>query len=265
MSDAAESSNRAHGAPDATVGPSALDARSAAFVTAYFNESRNAAKACAAIGISPRKASKLMGDPAIAGEIERRQAAAAAAPSTAVSLDALIADARAAYAVAAAAGNANAMVSAVQLLARLTGRMDGEAPELNGSAPVAANPRQAARAVIELFREAVLEEGGRIGVAGPGETLVRVPTALAATVGGEVASEPALAEHEVFANGAAIELVETVPARGKADALLPPVCKWAVRDALGVLHGYRRDRAAAVALAQSLPPGPVEVKHEDQP
>jgi len=243
--------------------PPALDARDALFVAEYLND-RNPAAACARTGISPRKAAAMMNNPDIAAEIERRLAAAADAPAATVSLDALIADARAAYDVAKASSNASAMVSATQLLARLTGRMDGEAPELSPSAEPVADTRQTARAVMALFREAVLEGGSHIGVAGPGETLVRVPTDLAATVGGEIASEPSLPDLEVFDNGAVIELIETVPQRGRDDTALPPITKWEIRDRHGVPHGLRRNRDDAAALAKTLPGGPAEVSNADR-
>lgn len=169
----------------------ALDADDAAFVDAFLRTG-NAPDACRAVGISPRKASAMMRNPDITRAIAARQAASATenAPD-AISLDSLIADAKRAYAVAEREGNASAMVSAATLLARLTNRMDGAAPELKDDTAPPLDTRDASRAVIELLREAAQAAGWQIGFCAASERLIRVPCGLESTVGGEPAySDP---------------------------------------------------------------------------
>jgi hypothetical protein len=266
-----------------TISPPALDSRDALFVSEFLKD-RNPAAACARAGISPRKAAAMMNNPDIATVIERQLAATAAAPPATVSLDALIADAATAYETAKASGNAAAMTAATQLKARLVGLLDGAADAKPDAAVEAAvgDTRNLARILMhELPAQVVRAIRHVLEAEQAGRVVVTLDPQLAAMLGEKVRAlypndatdqadeleatvaavrHPDFLEPETFPNGASIERTETVPPTIKRDAMgenfSPAITKWAVRDFRGELHGYRRSRAAAAALAKSLPPGP---------
>lgn len=162
----------------------ALDTTDARFVEAFVRTG-SAPEACEAAGISPRKAKQMMGNPDIQRAIAARTAPSdSEKPAGEVSLDSLIADARAAYAVAKTECNASAMVSAATLLARLTNRLDGAAKELQDEITEPPDNRDMSRAIIEVLQSSAANHGWQFGFAGPGERLIRVPASLAHTVGG---------------------------------------------------------------------------------
>jgi hypothetical protein len=187
----------------------ALDGNDARFVAEYLKD-KNAVAACERAGISPRKAEQMMANVDIQRAIAAQEAASATENATdEVSLATLIADARRAQGVAEREGNASAMVAATTLIARLTDRLDGNAPELDEKEAEPLDKRDAARAVIEFLRETCLSTGFGFGFCGPGEMLIRVPQGLASAVGGEPAyaappdielpSEPPLTEQRRLA------------------------------------------------------------------
>jgi hypothetical protein len=126
-----------------------LSPKHEAFVTEYLKD-RNAAAAAQRAGYSPRSAASLMAMESIRAEIQRRQEAAAR--ESGVTLQSLIKQAEEARAVAEQAGNASAMVAAIQLKAKLTGQLgDVSAPAQSQSEPVSI--RDTALAILTIFRE----------------------------------------------------------------------------------------------------------------
>lgn len=177
----------------------AVDDRDRLFIDAFL-KSRDAVAACKVAGFKPREAAKVMArlEPVIAAA----EAAGAPEPDR-VSLASLIENARAAYSLAEREGNAASMVSATQLLAKLTGRADGEAPELE--APVAkgpASPLEISRAIFSALRPdgtalrafvltvRALEAGQLVVVQPPGKFICTVSDPDLARAMGGVLAQP---------------------------------------------------------------------------
>lgn len=100
-----------------------LSERHARFVAEYVVD-LNAAAAARRAGLSPRSAAGLMARADIRAEIERQQEAIAA--ETKVTIASLVDEAESARQVAHGAGNAAAMVAAITLKAKLTGKLQPE-------------------------------------------------------------------------------------------------------------------------------------------
>lgn len=123
------------------------------------------------------------------------------------------------------------------------------------------DPRDVARAVLGLFREADVGQGGSVHFTQPNETIVRLPTSLAHVVGGEPAAgpEPApparkfeVGEVEAFDNRAYIEC-QIVPT-GRPNLSDPnQIRRFAVFNAHEQLVGYRSRYEDAVQLALAQP------------
>lgn len=235
--------------------PPALDARDAAFVEAYIRTG-NATDACNAAGIQPRLAKRTLANPDIQSEIARRQALSATENAVDESdiRERLIRETDNAIAAARDTGNLTALATHIKQRAMLSGLaniMSGDDPGEQEAAPV--NSRDTARAVIQIFREG-LPEGWTIGFAGPGETLLCVPEALAATAGGKPAHVEPVAtietvestpDRESFSNGASIVF-------GSTNTTGKPILEWAVYGADGFCFGTYPDRERAAAEAKRL-------------
>jgi hypothetical protein len=245
---------------------SELTAKQALFVSEYLKDG-NGAGAAQRAGFSARTASRLLAMQPIKDAIERGRTAVV--DDAGATVKSLIEEAERAREVAEQSGNASAMVSAVQLKARLTGQLDAEPPP--PPAPINVDPHTVARAVVDFLREASQATGHNLTITGPGETIVRVAdAAMAEVLGGTVVtgtgtieapdtpqpSAPSnhLGDETFDNNGARICLVELVGGDRK----------WAAYDSAGQLHGFRRVREAAADLAKSLPsqPAPIGADHE---
>ena len=152
-------------------------------------------------------------------------------------------------------------MKALEILARKL-RPDLAAQQLTGAddKPLfseEAKPRDLARTVLDIFRQAEEEQSGEPqGLPAPSAVGHDDDSTTRDTGPGDAPDEPE--GREVFDNGATIELTEIVPARMQPGANgsqreAPAIRKWHVFDASGALHGCRVRREDAVALAESLP------------
>ncbi len=136
-----------------------LSDQDAAFVAAYL-ETGDAVAACQRVGLGPRDASKTI--TRLMPVIEAaRSARAVLEPETGPTA---LERAQAAYALAEREGNAAAMVSASQLIARLEGVLDGSgAVEPDATPREPADPRTLLRAIFQILRNsAVASNAGAI-------------------------------------------------------------------------------------------------------
>ena len=124
------------------------------FIDEYMRDS-NGAQAALRAGYSARSASKLLSVPLVRAEIDRRQAEIAR--DTSISTASLIADADRAQGLAEKAGNASAMVAAIQLKARLVGleKPDPTDTERDGASAQDREVKTAAK----MFQDAAVSLG----------------------------------------------------------------------------------------------------------
>jgi phage terminase small subunit len=226
--------------------------RHEAFISEFLKDG-NASAAAQRAGFSPRSVSKLLAIPGVAEEIARRQTAIA--HETNVTVKGLIAETENARLIAEGADNANAMVAAIQLKAKLSGLINAEPQPAD--APANVSKRDLARTVVNILRDAAVEEGATLAVASRGESLLRVrDTALAKAVMPD--AEPAQTLDEALGDEATPAAPERIAVGlwGYAIELRHDGVRgrprWSILDPDGVVCGHAPTQDEATAQCKAL-------------